>query len=113
MPRPTPNANAPGANAIAGSHEVTRRCRHSWPGYRRAWPSWKSREHSLVPADSPRAPSGRLQEAYLAVRAERAELAVVLRQIEAYAPGVMEKARAWVEQVDGTPPTAPMPSLPR
>src|SRR5690348_5943170 len=50
------------------------------------------------PAGS-RAPSGQLQEAYLAVRAERDELAVQLAQIEAYQPGITAKARAWVERV--------------
>ena len=49
-------------------------------------------------------PTGRLWEAYLAVKAERDELAERLAQIEAYQPGIAAKARAWVEQVDTTPP---------
>ena len=60
-------------------------------------------EHSLVPSAEPRAPSGRLREAYLAVRKERNELAMTLTQIEAYQPGIAVKARTWVEQVDGAP----------
>jgi hypothetical protein len=58
-------------------------------------------EHSLVPPDGPVAPSGRLREAYAAVRRERDELAVQLMQIEAYQPGITEKA--WVAEVDGSP----------
>jgi hypothetical protein len=45
-----------------------------------------------------------MREAYLAVRQERDELAVVLRKIEAYQSGTAAKARAWVEQVDRMPP---------
>jgi hypothetical protein len=57
-------------------------------------------EHSLAPSVEPRAPSGSLLEAYLAVRRERDELAVLLRQIEAYGPGTAAKAKVWVEQAD-------------
>jgi hypothetical protein len=66
-------------------------------------------EHSLVPSDGPKAPSG-LREAYLAVRAERDELAERLAMIEAYDPDIEAKAKAWVEQVDAAPLTAIMPS---
>jgi hypothetical protein len=59
-------------------------------------------EVELATAGS-RAPSGRLREAFLALRRERNELALTLAQIEAYQPGIAAKARAWVEQVDGTP----------
>jgi hypothetical protein len=37
------------------------------------------------------------------VKQERDKLAVQLAQIEAYQPGITAKAKAWVEQVDGTP----------
>ena len=50
-------------------------------------------------SDGPR-PTGRLMEAYAALRRERDELAVQLAQIEAYQPGITAKAQAWVEQVD-------------
>jgi hypothetical protein len=53
------------------------------------------------PVAGPMMPTGRLLEAYAALRRERDELAVVLAQIEAYQPGIADKARAWVEQVDG------------
>src|SRR4051794_2441707 len=53
------------------------------------------------PVAGPVTPTGRLVEAYAALRQERDELAVVLAQIEAYQPGIADKARAWVEQVDG------------
>jgi hypothetical protein len=56
-----------------------------------------------MPSAGPRAPSGRLQEAFLAVRRERDELAVQLAQIEAYQPGITAKAKAWVAEVDGSP----------
>jgi uncharacterized membrane-anchored protein len=39
----------------------------------------------------------------VALRRERDELAVVLAQIEAYQPGIADKARAWVDQIDRTP----------
>jgi hypothetical protein len=58
---------------------------------------------AATPSAEPRAPSGRLREAYLAVRKERNELAMTLAQIEAYQPGIAVKARTWVEQVDGAP----------
>ena len=61
-------------------------------------------ELAARPPAGPKAPAGRLREAYLAVRAEHDELAVTLAQIEAYQPGIAAKARAWVEQVDTTPP---------
>jgi hypothetical protein len=44
-------------------------------------------------SDGPRALSGRLREAYLALRRERDELAERLVQIEAYQPGVTAKAK--------------------
>jgi hypothetical protein len=48
------------------------------------------------------APSGRLLEAFVTVRQERDELAVQLAQIEAYQPGIADKAQTWVEQIDRT-----------
>jgi len=59
-------------------------------------------ELATKPPDGPR-PTGRLAEAYAALRRERDELAVQLAQIEAYQPGITEKARAWVGQIDRTP----------
>ena len=56
-----------------------------------------------MPPGGSRVRPGRLREAYLTVRAERDELAVLLRQIEAYEPGITAKEKAWVEQVDGAP----------
>jgi hypothetical protein len=61
-------------------------------------------ELAAMSSAEPRAPSGRLWEAFLALRRECDELAVLLAQIEAYQPGIAAKARAWVEQVDTTPP---------
>jgi len=46
------------------------------------------------PLAGPVIPTGRLQEAYLAVRAERDALAVQLAQIEAFEPGSAAKAKA-------------------
>ena len=60
-------------------------------------------ELSTMSSAGPGAPSGRLREAYLAVRAERDELSVQLAQIEAYQPGVMAKANAWVAEVHKPP----------
>jgi hypothetical protein len=55
------------------------------------------------PSASPRPSTGRLLQAFRALRQERDELAMTLAQIEAYQPGVAAKARAWVEQVDAAP----------
>src|SRR5690242_7204369 len=55
------------------------------------------------PSASPRPPTGRLLQAYVALRRERDELAMKLAQIEAYEPGIAAKARAWVEQLDAAP----------
>jgi hypothetical protein len=55
------------------------------------------------PVAGPVTPTGRLLEAYAALKRERDELAVQLAQIEAYQPGIADKARAWVEQVDAAP----------
>jgi hypothetical protein len=52
------------------------------------------------PQPAPSKPPGRQPADYVALRAERDELAVKLRQIEAFAPGVAAKAAAWVAQVD-------------
>jgi hypothetical protein len=52
------------------------------------------------PLGSPVMPTGRLREAYLAVRRERDELAERLAQIEAYQPGITDAAKVWVAQVD-------------
>jgi hypothetical protein len=60
--------------------------------------NWRLRHRPV-----PRAPSGRLREAYLALKQERDEMAMTLAQIEAYEPGIAAKARAWVEQIDRTP----------
>jgi len=60
-------------------------------------------ELAAMPPAGSRTPSGRLREAFLAVKQERDELAVQLAQIEAYRLGVTAKARAWVEQIDRTP----------
>jgi len=56
------------------------------------------------PVAGPVMPTGQLLEAYAALRWERDELAVVLAQIEAYQPGIADKAKAWMEQVDRMPP---------
>jgi phage protein D len=56
-----------------------------------------------MPSPSPRPSTGRLLQAFRALRQERDELAMTLAQIEAYQPGVAAKARAWVEQVDAAP----------
>src|SRR3954453_17507078 len=53
------------------------------------------------PVAGPVTPTGRLLEAYAALRRERDELAVVLAQIEAYQPGIADKVWAWIAQVDG------------
>ena len=45
-------------------------------------------------------PTGRLREAYLAVRRERDELAERLAQVEAYQPGITDAAKVWVAQAD-------------
>ena len=60
-------------------------------------------ELAAVPPAGSRAPSGRLREAYLALKQERDEIAMTLAQIAAYEPGIAAKARAWVEQIDRTP----------
>ncbi|MFL5287161.1 MAG: hypothetical protein ACJ8AW_40885 [Rhodopila sp.] len=64
------------------------------------------------PVAGPVTPTGRLLEAYAALRQERDDLAVQLAQIEAYQPGIAAKARAWVEQVDpGVADEARLPAL--
>ena len=60
-------------------------------------------ELAARPPAGPKAPAGRLREAYLVLRREHDELTVTLAQIEAYQPGIAKKARAWVEQIDRTP----------
>jgi hypothetical protein len=60
-------------------------------------------ELAAMPPDGPRAPTGRLLEAYATLRRERDELAERLAQIEAFQPGIAAKAKAWVEQVDRPP----------
>src|SRR4051794_16125572 len=55
------------------------------------------------PVAGPVTPTGRLLEAYAALRRERDELAVQLAQIEVYQPGIADKAQAWMEQVDVAP----------
>src|SRR5689334_18707928 len=54
------------------------------------------------PLDGPVMPTGWLSGVHLALEQERAELAERLAAIEAYQPGITEKARAWVERVDRT-----------
>src|SRR4051812_28090063 len=56
------------------------------------------------PVAGPLTPTGRLLEAYAALRRKRDELAMQLAQIEAYQPGIADKAKAWVEQDDRMPP---------
>lgn len=60
-------------------------------------------ELSTMPSAEPRAPTGRLREAFLALRRERDELAKRLAMVEAYQPGVTAKAQAWIAQVDAPP----------
>jgi hypothetical protein len=60
-------------------------------------------ELSTMPSPSPRPLTGRLLQAFRALRQECDELAMTLAQIEAYQPGIAAKARAWVEQVDAAP----------
>jgi hypothetical protein len=55
------------------------------------------------PLTGPVMPTGRLREAYVAVRRECDELAVLLAQIKAYEPEITAKAKAWVKQVDRVP----------
>jgi hypothetical protein len=57
-------------------------------------------ELAVRPLAGPVMPTGRLREAYVAVRRERDELAERLAAIEAYQPGITEKAKAWVAEVD-------------
>ena len=47
-----------------------------------------------------RVPSRRVSEPDAALRQERDALAEQLAQIEAYQPGIGDKARAWVAEVD-------------
>jgi len=60
-------------------------------------------ELAARPSDGPQAPTGRLQEAYAALKQERDKLAERLAVIEAFQPGITERARTWVEQVDAAP----------
>ena len=50
-------------------------------------------ELSTMPSAGPKAPTGRLLEAYLALRRERDELAVTLAAIEAYQLGIADKGK--------------------
>jgi hypothetical protein len=49
---------------------------------------------------------GRERHAVAALRRERDELAERLAQIEAFQPGIADKARAWIAQVDSVPGVA-------
>jgi hypothetical protein len=48
----------------------------------------------------PRKPTGRQRDDVAVLKQERDELAERLAQIEAFQPGIVDAARAWVAQVD-------------
>ncbi len=96
------SGNAPGANATGGKPRGNKAMVNQLAALQ-ARVAQLEVELSLMPSASPRAPSGRLREAYLAVRRERDELAVLLAQIEAYEPGIAAKAKVWVDRVDRVP----------
>lgn len=58
-------------------------------------------ELAARPQPAPRKPPGRAQDA--ALRRERDDLAERLARIVAYDPGIEDKARAWIKQVDAAP----------
>ena len=69
-------------------------------------------ELAAMPSAGPRAPTGRLREAFLAVRRECDELAVQLAQIEAYQPDVVKTGKTpvldskeWRKLLDSIPTT--------